>query len=300
MRDLKSLETFVWIARLGGFRAAAQRLHTTQPAISARIRQLEQDLGVSLFEPRLRRTALTAEGVAALRYAESILELRGEMLRAIAAPAALDGVLRLGLAETLVHTLLPRLMESVNRLYPALVLDIVVDITPNLRAQLLDGALDLAMLVGPVEDARAVNAPLCRIDLGWVARADIALPQRPLRLAELVGWPVVSFSHGSPLSVEIRAALEATGTPGLRLWGSASLTAMTRLVMDGVGVSILPVLMAAQDIAEGRLRQLEVADVTLPRNAFHLSYLRSPQSHLAALVAAEARRLAADLDPPPA
>ncbi|ONG56378.1 hypothetical protein BKE38_06075 [Pseudoroseomonas deserti] len=295
MRDLKSLETFVWIARLGGFRAAAQRLNTTQPALSARIRQLEQDLGVTLFEHRLRRTALTPEGVAALRYAESMLELRGEMLQAVAAPATMDGVLRLGLAETLVHTLLPQLMESIHRRYPALVLDIVVDITPNLRDQLLDGALDVVMLVGPVEDPRAVNAALCQVELGWVARADIDLPQRPLRMAELLPWPVVSFSHSSPLSAEIRRALEASGTPGLRLWGSTSLTAMTRLVLDGVGLSILPLLMAQQDLSAGRLRQLEVADVTLPRNAFHLSYLRSPKSHLAAAVAGEARRLAEHL-----
>ncbi|MGL1138605.1 LysR family transcriptional regulator, partial [Vibrio parahaemolyticus] len=59
MLDLKSLETFVWVLRLGGFRKAAERLNTTQPAISARVSQLEDELGVSLFDRFGRRVAPT-------------------------------------------------------------------------------------------------------------------------------------------------------------------------------------------------------------------------------------------------
>lgn len=296
MRDLRSLETFVWVAHLGGFRAAAARLNTTQPAVSARIQQLEQDLGVTLFQPRQRRAALTAEGAVLLRYAEQMLELRGEMLRAVAHPTVVQGVLRLGLSETLVHILLPRLVERIATTYPSLVLDMVVDITPSLREQLLSGTIDIAMLVDAVEDPRAVNQTLCGFPLGWLARPDIDLPDRPLKLRELARWPLLSFSYSTSVSAALREAFARTGVPGLRLWGSASVTTMARLALDGVGISVMQPVMVRQELAEGRLRLLEVEDVALPPVNFYVSYLRKPNSYLAGLVAGLAHEIAAQIE----
>lgn len=295
MRDLRSLETFVWVAHLGGFRAAAARLNTTQPAVSARIQQLEQDLGVTLFQPRQRRATLTPEGAVVLRYAEQMLELRGELLQSVAHPTVVQGVLRLGLSETLVHILLPRLVERIATAYPSLVLDMVVDITPTLREQLLSGAIDIAMLVDPVEDPRAVNQPLCGFPLGWIARPDLDLPERPLKLSELVRWPVLSFSYNTSVSAALRQAFARAGTSGLRLWGSASVTTMVRLALDGVGISVLQPVMVRQELAEGRLRLLEVEDVALPPVNFYVSYLRKPDSYLAGLVAGLAHETAAQI-----
>src|SRR5207302_6668515 len=81
MPDLRNLETFVWVARLGGFRLAAEKLNTTQPAISARVATLEQEFGVRLFERKQRRAALTAKGLELLGYAEQMLQLRTDMVR---------------------------------------------------------------------------------------------------------------------------------------------------------------------------------------------------------------------------
>src|SRR5258708_2113756 len=95
MPDLRNLETFVWVARLGGFRLAAEKLNTTQPAISARVAALEQEFGVRLFERKQRRAALTAKGLELLGYAEQMLQLRTDMVRSVGAAASLRGVLRL-------------------------------------------------------------------------------------------------------------------------------------------------------------------------------------------------------------
>ena len=89
MPDLRNLETFVWVARLGGFRLAAEKLNTTQPAISARVATLEQEFGVRLFERKQRRAALTAKGLELLGYAEQMLQLRTDMVRSVGAAASL-------------------------------------------------------------------------------------------------------------------------------------------------------------------------------------------------------------------
>lgn len=104
-RSRPSSGWFAWAAsRRGG-----QLENTTQSAISARIAQLEQELGIRIFQRGERRVTLTAEGTALLRYAEQMVDLREDMLRAIADPAAMRGLLRIGISETLAHTLLPRL-----------------------------------------------------------------------------------------------------------------------------------------------------------------------------------------------
>lgn len=292
MRDLRSLETVIWVVRLGGFRAAAAKLNTTQSAVSARVAQLEQELGVRLFQ-RDKRLTLTAAGSALLRYAEQMVDLRGEMLRAVADPATLRGLLRIGLSETLAHTLLPRLVQRIGAAYPGLVLDMVVDITPALRHSLASGHVDVAMLAGTVDDPRAVNLPLCRYPLGWLASPALGLPDGPLKLSDLTRWPVLSFSHDTEVSAALRHSFDAAGANGVRLWGSTSIATMAELARQGVCISVMQVVAAAREIADGRLRLLDVADVALPAVDFHVSYLRKPDSHLSAIVAGLAQELVA-------
>lgn len=295
MRDLRSLETVIWVVRLGGFRAAAARLNTTQSAVSARVAQLEQELGIRIFQ-RGPRLTLTAEGTALLRYAEQMVDLREEMLRAIADPATMRGLLRIGVSETLAHTLLPRLVERIGAAHPGIVLDMVVDITPALRQSLTAGHIDIAMLAGTVEDPRAVNQPLCSYPLGWLASPSLGLPDRPLRLAELTRWPILSFSHDTEVSAALRGLFADAGVPGVRLWGSTSIATMAELARAGVCISVVQLVAAERDLAEGRLRRLEVEDVALPEIAFHVAYMRKPDSHVAATIAALARELAGPSD----
>lgn len=296
MQDLKWLETFVWVVELGGFRAAAARLNTTQPSVSARIDQLERQLGVTLFSRGSRRRELTREGLVVLDYARRMLELQQELQEAIRQPNAVRGVLRIGVAETLVHSLMPRLLESIGASYPQVVLDLMVDTTNILSDQLRQGEIDISMQVGPVADPRAVSRRLCHFPLGWVASPALPLREGPLPLAELTRWPVISFSHNSPLAAEIQRALAASGTPDVRLWGSASLTLMVRMAQDGAGCCILPLAVLRREIAAGLLRVLEVTDVVLPRNAFYVSYLRRPDNFLAAMVAERASAIGGELE----
>ena len=148
MLDFRSIETFLWVVKLGSFRGAAQRLNTTQPAISQRIAQLERELGVKLLNRDHRVASPTASGRQMLVYAEKLIGLRAEMLAEVGDRSAMRGVLRLGVAETIVHDWLPRLIKSVNESYPNLSLEIEVDVTPNLHARLLAQEIELAFALG--------------------------------------------------------------------------------------------------------------------------------------------------------
>ena len=97
--NIKQLETFVWIVRLGSFAAAADRLYTTQSAVSMRIRELEQDIGIGLFDRTHHKARLTAKGKELLGYAEQLITLESEIRHRIGDPKTLAGVARVGVAE---------------------------------------------------------------------------------------------------------------------------------------------------------------------------------------------------------
>src|SRR6201984_200459 len=137
MTACRSIGTFLWVVTLGSFRGAGQRLNTTQPAISQRIAQLERELGVKLLNRDHRIVSPTPSGRQLMVYAEKLIGLRAEMMAEVGERSAMRGVLRLGVAETIVHTWLPRLIKSVNTAHPNLSLEIEVDIPPNRHARLL-------------------------------------------------------------------------------------------------------------------------------------------------------------------
>src|ERR1700722_13518451 len=161
MVDFKSIETFLWVVTLGSFRGAGQRLNTTQPAISQRIAQLEREMGVKLLNRDHRVVSPTPSGRQLMLYAEKLISLRAEMMAEIGDRSAMRGVLRLGGAETIVHTWLPQLIKSVNTAHPNLSLEIEVDITPDLSTRLLAQEIDLAFLVGPLSASGVRNRVLC-------------------------------------------------------------------------------------------------------------------------------------------
>src|SRR4051794_32461149 len=99
--NLRQVETFYWVVKLGSFQAAADHLHTTQPGVSARVRQLERTLGVDLFDRSARSARLTARGRDLVEYATSLLVLSREIKQRVADKAALTGLVRLGVADTI-------------------------------------------------------------------------------------------------------------------------------------------------------------------------------------------------------
>src|ERR1700749_2091559 len=157
MADFKAIETFMWVVTLGSFRGAAQKLNTTQPAISQRIAQLEREVGVKLLQRDRRMVLPTPSGRQMMVYAEKLIKLRSEMLAVIGDRSAMRGVLRLGVAQTIVHTWLSQLIKSVNHAYPNLSIEIEVDITSNLRNRLPAQEIELALLLGPLTVSELSN-----------------------------------------------------------------------------------------------------------------------------------------------
>src|ERR1700722_16133304 len=195
MADFKAIETFMWVVTLGSFRGAAQKLNTTQPAISQRIAQLEREVGVRLLQRDRRMVLPTPSGRQMMLYAEKLIGLRTEMMAEVGDRSAMRGALRLGVAETIVHTWLPRLVKSVNTDYPNLSLEIEVDITPNLSARLFAQEIELAFVLGPLSGPSVRNRVLCDYPVSFVTSPSLGLGSGPFTLKELAKFPIITFAR---------------------------------------------------------------------------------------------------------
>lgn len=295
MVEFKALRTFAAVADLGSFRGAARRLHMTQPAVSQRIGQLEDELGTKLLERSSRAVSLTATGRELLVYAEKLLRLRGDMLTTLSEKAALRGVLRLGVSETIVHTWLPAFIERLDKTYPHLGIEIEVDISPNLQERLLARQIDLAFLLGPLSEPQIRNLPLCRYPVGFVASPKIKLPRRPVAIAELAAWPIITFSRNTLPYVAVRELFNRPDLPPVRLHASASLSTVVRLALDGLGTAVIPPAVVAPELAARRLRLLDVSE-KIPDLSFVASWPANVDSAAAEAVAAMAAEIAGRAD----
>jgi len=291
MVDFKSIETFLWVVTLGSFRGAAQRLNTTQPAISQRIAQLEREMGVKLLSREHRMASPTPSGRQLMVYAEKLIGLRSEMMAEVGDRSATRGVMRLGVAETIVHTWLSRLIKSVNTAYPNLSLEIEVDITPNLSARLLAQEIELAFVVGPLSAAGVRNRVLCDYPIGFLASPALGLGNAPLTVHDLAKFPIITFPRKTQPYEIVRSLFNRPDLPPIRLHASASLATVIHMAIEGLGIAVIPTAIVENELADGRL-QLLSTDLKISPLTFSASWLASPDTVAVELVADLAAKIA--------
>lgn len=280
------LRTFLWVARLGGFRKAADRLHLSQPAVSTRVSNLEQELRAPLFERGAGGLVLTKHGTLLLSYAEQMLFIEEEIKQRVANPSEAAGLFRIGASETIAQAWLPEFLTAFSATYPRVNVDLTVDISLNLRAALLDRRLDLAILMGPVSEFTVENVPLPPFDLHWYRAAHN--PQ-----TDLSEIPVISYSSQTRPYRELMSELTRRVGPKLRIYASASLSASLKMIAAGVGVGPYPRALANDYLASGQIVEFDAGFQPLPL-AFTASYLSEPRSFLVETSAEIAARVAED------
>lgn len=292
MVDFKGLETFVWVVSLGSFRGAAQKLNTTQPAISHRIAQLEEEIGAKLLTRETRNITPTAPGRQLLAYAEKIIAMRAEMLASLRDASAIRGVIRLGVAETIVHTWLPHFIKEVSRTYPHLSVEIEVDISPSLRTRLLAQEIDIAFLLGPLSAPLLRNRLLCEYPLGFIASPALNVPN-PASVYDLAEFPLITFARKTQPYELVKSLFNRPDLPTIKLHASASMATVVHLALEGIGVAVIPYELVEADLNAGRLELIKT-EIVMPQLTFCASWLESPDTLATELVVDIASRVTAN------
>ncbi len=280
------IRTFFWVARLGGFRTAAERLNLSQPAISTRIANLEAELRVQLFERGQGQLVLTKHGTQLLSYAQQMLFVEEEIKHRVANPSEAEGLFRIGASETIAQSWLPDFLQAFSARYPQVNVELTVDISLNLRADLLQQKLDLVFLMGPVSEFTVNNIELPPFDLHWYRST-----QNPE--TDFSRIPVISYSSQTRPYRELMSELTRRVGPGLRIFASASLSASLRMIAAGIAVGPYPRALANDYLEAGKIVEFDPGFGPSPL-VFTASYLSEPYSFIAETSADLAREVAED------
>lgn len=286
MFDIRDAEIVREIVRWGGFRAAASKLNLTQSAISARVSGLEGRLGLTIFDRRRRGAQLTPQGRAFLEQGDRLIAMRNQIAAALGPQGGYVGTVRIGVAETIVHTWLAGMLTRLAESLPEMRLELSVDTSPDLARKLLDADLDIAVMMTSLVPPQAIRRPIYHCPLAWYTASDYALEDGVLDIEALSRYPIITFSRGTLPHAELEHKMPMTRLPPPLLHACASLSTTLHLTRAGLGIGLLPEPMAARDIAEGVLRPVPVsADAAMSDLSFDFAHLpEQPGSVMAAIM----------------
>lgn len=270
---VRNLDTFYWIASLGSFRAASEKLNLTQPAISARIQVLEQDLGTEVFIREMRNAELTKAGHKLFIYAERFMNLEQDVLSAFIETTSIEQTIRVGASETIVSTWLPEFMGTYSKSKAGLSFDLRVDSTDNLRNALVGREIDLAFLMGPVAEVSVTNREACTYDMVFAAPPALAEKHPNWTLDDISKEPVLTFANNTKPSRNIRELLTSENQQPT-MTTSTSLGAIIRLALSGMGICAIPRAVLEDELKRGALVELKT-EVHLAPITFTASYVSS-------------------------
>ncbi|MBI5618032.1 MAG: LysR family transcriptional regulator [Gammaproteobacteria bacterium] len=261
---LTELRYAIAVADTLHFGRAAERCFVSQPSLSAAVRNLEEELGLKLFERGSAGVLVTPEGEIVLAQARRVME-EAERVKLLAATSRhpLEGILKLGVIHTVAPYLLPDLVTALQALAPKLLLDIEENMTANLDQMLRAGLIDLAILALPYSAPGLDVLPLYDEEFRvivplrhrWAKRRSVA-PD------ELDGENLLLLNIGHCFRDQVlEACPEFSRRPAPGKQGN-SLETLRNMVASGLGISVLPATALTPKFAQPRLKAL---DFTAPR-----------------------------------
>ena len=249
--ELHQLRYALRVNETRNFTRAAEELHIAQPSLSQQIRKLERELGFPLFERGPARVQPTPEGALFLPHARAVLDRLAE---AVLAAEEIRGVQRghvtLGISPIAGARLLPPLLRLARERFPGIAVETREGGLEELLTLLEEGAVDLAMVLLPVADARCAVTPLLDEEIVLVLPAGHALAATPtVDLALLRDEPFVLLTQEYGLRRRVEEECAAAGFAPHVLHASRDVGVVQALVAAGLGVTLLPAGAVRHDLA---------------------------------------------------
>ncbi|MBB1601046.1 LysR family transcriptional regulator [Variovorax sp. UMC13] len=236
--EVADLTTFAAVARCEGITRAAKELHTVQSNVTNRIRALEEEVGVRLFERHSRGVVLTSAGVRLLPYAARAAALLQEATAMARDDGEANGTLTIGTMETTVAVRLPPVLARFSALCPAVELVVRSGPTAELVEKVLDGEIDGAFVAGPIDH------PSLRVERAFEEELVLVTSRRWPDLAALRNdrGPIAAlmFRTGCSYRQKLEQLLVQLGKPAFRRLEFGSLDGILGCVAADVGITLLP------------------------------------------------------------
>ena len=264
--DFDQLHTFLEIVRLKSFSKAAQTCYRTQPAISAQIRQLEQELKTELFERFGSRISLTTAGKVFAGYAEQILDLRRRAQDEINELERVPrGELVIAANEATCIYVLPQVFSEYNKQFPGVQLQVDRSYGSRVVDAVMENIADFGLTQLPVQEKRVQVVDIYRDEIRLILPAKHPLAEKTdVTCQDLEPYPLLLPKSGTtrarlnawlePVEDRVRVSMELDSTE-----------MMKRFTMAGLGLSFLAASNCREEVAAGKLRTVGLAPETMVR-----------------------------------
>ena len=260
--DFKSLNTFIQVAELNSFTKAGEKLGYSQPTVSFQIKQLEQELGIQLFERIGHTITLTDSGRQALSYAQEICRMSDKMISSKMVDTTPKGNINLAMADSLCTPMIINNFNKFREMYPQISLNIKTAGTDELFRLLDHNEVDIVCtLDNHIYSTNYIISNEEKVDIHFICSADNPLANNTtLTVNDLLNEPFLLTEKGmsyrrlldenmAKSSMEIKPVLEI---------GSADL--ICKLIKDNMGISFLPDYVTKSAVEKGDIVKLNVAD----------------------------------------
>ncbi len=247
--DLQTIRFFVEAAETGSFSAAAESLQYAQSNLSTRMKQLESELGETLFNRDKRGVSLTSKGLTFYEYAKKILQLSDEAVVSMKNMDHACGNLRLGSIEATAFVDLPALLFTYKKDNPDVRLSLEVDLNDVFLKPVLDHALDGAFIAGPIVHPELTSIKLKQEQLVLVgSKTEEGLSYE--RILEQA--PLITFPEGSVFRQRLELLLSSRNLSWQdRTTYVNSLGAMIATISAGIGFGYLPLSIVESFVRQG-------------------------------------------------
>jgi DNA-binding transcriptional LysR family regulator len=265
--DFDQLETFLEVARHLSFSRAAERRFRTQPAISAQIRAVEEEVGARLLDRTGGKVSITAAGKVFLVYVESALEARRAAIRAVAeADRVPGGEIVVAANEGSCLHILPEVFAEFKRSYPEVGITVKRSETREVLESVVDNSADFGLAAMPVTDKRITAVQIHKDELILIVQTGHALAKyKEIKVAQIADYPLLLPKTGRTRDSIDRMFEERNMKPNVSMELDSS-ELLKRFVSAGVGIGFCPYSHALGDFRLGITAIVRIADAQIRRD----------------------------------
>ena len=262
---IRHLQIFVAVADCGKMRAAAERLHISQPSVSQAVRELESYYNIKLFERLSQRIYITETGKKLLPYARHIID-SFETMEGFINDTSSGNVIRVGGSVSVGTRLLPPMIKSLENEVPDVDVCVIVDNTAAIEGKIQRSELDIAVVEGIVRSDELVKKDIYDDELVIVVGPEHELFNHPgIKLKELTKHALISRESGSVERNQFEQFLLEHDIKMKNKWSCSNTETIKKAVLNGEGIAILSRMVIEKEIAAGEVRVLNVENTRMKR-----------------------------------
>jgi len=260
--ELREIKTFLQVAQLKSFSKAAEALGYSQAAVTIQIKQLEQELGIHLFDRIGKQTVLTHQGQAFYGHAAAIMREISCAKAAVTEESELTGALTVGTIESICATIFPALIEEFHKRHPKVSIRIVLDSPDVLLDRMGKNAVDLVYLLDQkIYDHKWIKVFEEPEDVVFVSSSSRPIAKKPsLSLSEVIKEPFLLTEKDASYRFVLDRYLAASGQNIEPFLAIGNTEFIINQLKNDAGLSFLPEFSIKNEVTAGRLTVLPVKD----------------------------------------